>query len=213
MLGVQSTMKYELQLQEINNKYYDKIKNAYGRYIKDFDNLPKLQDCTEFVSNGKVYNKLINSGNSAECIYRNQKIYFRTDVLFTDDLIIHEYIHLIAIKKTWYGKIYSGLAKYNFLINFNEILTEWIMYKITGIKNHARPYTYGFSLIEVLCDKIGENVIIECYFTGKVFPIIRWAKKDTFMFFKCFSTVIERSKNDKDILSYINLMTTYFSNK
>lgn len=206
-------MNYDLCLQEINNKYYDKIKNTYGRYIGNFDDFPKLQDCVEFVSSGKIYNKLENDGASAECMYKNKKIYIRTNTLITDDLIIHEYIHLIAIKRTWYGKTYSGLAKYKYLVDFNEAFTEWLMFDITGIKNNARPYGFCFSLIDVLYDKIGKEQLFECYFAGKILPIIKWARKDTFMFFKCFKTIIEKSKNDIDVLYYANLMVRYFLNK
>lgn len=39
-------MDFEEIINEINEKYYNKIKEAYGKYIKDFDKIP---DMTKYV--------------------------------------------------------------------------------------------------------------------------------------------------------------------
>lgn len=188
-------MNYELQLQEINDKYYSKIKNAYGRYIKNFDNLPKLQDYTEFVSNGKVYNKLKRDNASGWFNPKTNKIYIRTDTVINDNLFIHEYIHLISAKKTWYGKIQLGLAKKKTLIDFNEALTEYFTYDITGFKNTLHPYSFAFPLVEFLIDRLGKEQLIECYFSGNIEPIKELLKNDFKLFLKNIYEVIDLAKS------------------
>jgi len=141
---------------------------------------------------------------------KNCKIYIRTDAIINDNLFIHEYIHLISIKRTWYGKVILGLAKNKSLVDFNELLTEYFAYDITGIKNTLHPYNFAFPFVKFLIGKLGKEQIVRCYFGGSV-NIIKQIIGNHFYkeFFNDISNVICLSKGKQyvDCQIYVNTIS------
>lgn len=166
-------MNYKAQLQCINEKYYDKIKSAYGCYIKNFDKIPNMTQKIYIIPDAKCrfrYKSL--SKVRGKCTTKNGKIYIRESA-FCEQVLVHEYIHRLSRNFKKIGYIKWGWVEGVMYLDrkvcyrgINEVLTEWLAYNITGIKEDT-TYTRLFSFIDDLQQhpEIFKN-IIKAYFSS-----------------------------------------------
>lgn len=166
-------MNYKAKLQCINDKYYDKIKSTYGCYIKNFDKIPNMTQKIYIIPDAKCrfrYKSL--SKVRGKCTTKNGKIYIRESA-FCEQVLVHEYIHRLSrnfkkigfIKWGWVeGVMY--LDKKICYRGINEVLTEWLAYNITGIKEN-NTYTSQFIFTDELKKHpVIFNKIIKAYFSS-----------------------------------------------
>lgn len=166
-------MNYQNELKRINEKYYEEIKKSYGKYIKNFDRIPDITKKVFVIPDEKCVGKhsdlIMMRG---KCVTRNGYIYIRESA-FSEHLIIHEFIHRLSRNFRYKGLLRWGWIEgigfeqnkidYNGL---NEILTEWLAYKITQIKEPG-VYQENFIFVESLLKKCcSSEVLEEAFFNG-----------------------------------------------
>lgn len=188
------------KLQDINDKYYGKIKNAYGRYIKNFDQIPDMTQNIFIVPDDECtgdYADLVVGKNRGRCDANTGNIYIRESA-FYEHLLVHEFIHRLSrnkiklglLKKQWIEGI-MYLDKKVALYGLNEVLTEWLAFNIT---NHIENNIYQQEFTLIVDIKKHHNLlekIIGAYFCSN--------KDELFAFlYDVYGTDAYREMNDLD---------------
>ena len=120
-------MDYTKELNRINDKYYHKIREAYSKYIKNFDSIPDLTHNVYIISDNKCigdYEDLAPGTNRGRCDANTGNIYIRESA-FCEHLLVHEFIHRLS-RNFRQGQWTNGLDGF-YLISFcgiNELITE-----------------------------------------------------------------------------------------
>lgn len=110
--------------------------------------------------------------NRGKCVTKNGQIYIR-DSAFCEQVLVHEFIHRLSrnkirVNKPWKQWVEGVTVVVNKIpmFGFNEVLTEWIAFSITGIEEQNLYQVY-FNFIEKLKSYDILDEIIELYFQGK----------------------------------------------
>ncbi len=167
-------MDYTTELNRINDKYYNKIKKEYSKYIKNFDSIPDLTQNVYIIPDDKCiddYKDLAVGKNRGRCDADTGNIYIRESA-FCDHLLIHEFIHRLSrnkTKKILFPQKILGIATEAKYIGINEIFTEYLSIKIdTEECNSYLQFINIFSTLD-------ETSIIDFtgyYFKGDIFNFI-----------------------------------------
>ena len=144
-------MDYSTELKRINDKYYNKIKKAYSKYIKNFDSIPDLTQNVYIIPDDKCigdYKDLAVGKNRGRCDADTGNIYIRESA-FCDHLLIHEFVHRLSRNYDGHQWINGIGIESNFydLSGFNELFTEWFTYHITHTRENSN-YQKTFFLIK-----------------------------------------------------------------
>ena len=177
-------MEYQSQIKQINETYDERIRKRYGNYISGIYRKSNLTENVEVLHRSKCVGQhedlIIKRG---KCEYGTGKIYLREDAFvlpegYNEHLLIHEYIHRLScnckqiglFERKQYGAGFSFLdgdsRRKIFYGAFNEVLTEWIAYQVTGIKENTR-YQQMLYHIEFLKKRAGNDRferLIEAFF-------------------------------------------------
>lgn len=173
-------MNHTAELQRINDKYYSKIKSTYGCYIKNVDKIPNMTQKVYIVPDANCAGKHSDlSLKRAKCITKSGKIYIRESA-FDERILIHEYIHRLSrnykhkAPLNWgWVEGFSSIKDNISYVGFNELITEWITYDITHIKEPLNPYQVLFPIIAKIQSCLGNDFekIIQLYFQGNCNPL------------------------------------------
>lgn len=157
--------------------YINTLKQQYGQYVK-FENIKGITEDIYLISeNERIGCHSDMQKHRGKCDKKTGNIYFKDDIIILDSLFVHEYIHRITRKKYWVNKWILGIA-YNYkTVYFNEVLTEWYSYKVTGIMELENIYTFAFPIIEKLNDKY-EKEMEESYFKNNLKLLKRTLSKN-----------------------------------
>ncbi len=169
-------MNYEDEKRKINEAYYRKIRDTYGKYVKNFDKIPNMTQDVYIIPSGKCVGKhadIAEGKNRGKCVTKNGRIYIR-DSAFCEQVLVHEFIHRLSrnkirVNKPWKQWVEGVTVVVNKIpmFGFNEVLTEWIAFSITGIVEEQNLYQAYFNIIEKLKSHDILDKIIELYFQGK----------------------------------------------
>lgn len=173
-------MDYSTELKRINDKYYNKIKKAYGKYIKNFDSIPNLTQNVYIIPDDKCigdYEDLAVGKNRGRCDTNTGNIYIRESA-FCEHLLIHEFIHRLSrnkvkigiFKRQWVEGV-MFINKKVALLGLNEVLTEWFAFQITNIIE-ANTYQLQFPFIKNIFDSNNTGNIACMYFNNKHIDLI-----------------------------------------
>ena len=180
-------MQNKERLKIINDKYNECINKQYGQFVKHFrfrrDMTRGVKLLTEEQCVGKHFDLSKEKGNRGKCLCKNGNIYIREDAL-TDQVLVHEYIHRLSCNYRFilgYGYIpIQGIDYPNKELNgLSELLTDWIAYKITNIKEHT-VYSENYRLIDEVEKQLGEEKfreLLKAFFHNKDRKVIRLIKE------------------------------------
>ncbi len=132
-------MDYSKELKRINDKYYEKIKEQYEPYVKNFSKVPNMTKKVFIIPDGKCIGKHKDLNvTRSKCLTKNGYIFIK-ESLFNEHIVVREFInrlsrnfkHINKFKFCWVigiafkenGHDYFGL---------NATLNEWLTYKITN---------------------------------------------------------------------------------
>lgn len=202
-------MDYKQELERINDKYYNKIKCEYGKYVKNIDKIPDMTKKVYIIPLKKCVREYEDlQKHTGICLKKNGRINIREES-FNEHLLVHEYIHRISrrfrrkgFKWEWVegidytdtGICYTGL---------NEVLTEYLAVRITGKKMDKHPYQMFFCLIECLIKKNGFNYICENYFQNngtyfreRIEEIVKYTKYNAYGVINLIDESLASNKDD-----------------
>ena len=178
-------MDYYTELNRINDKYYNKIKKAYSKYIKNFDSIPDLTQNVYIIPDNKCiddYEDLAVGKNRGRCDADTGNIYIRESA-FCEHLLIHEFIHRLS-RNCRQGNWTNGLGCF-YLVPFygiNELITEWIAFSITNIKEaNNRQQNLFFLIDNFKCEhRIRFALLFRFYFIGDIQKATKVIPKKSF---------------------------------
>ena len=161
-------MDYSTELKRINDKYYNKIKKAYSKYIKNFDSIPDLTQNVYIILDNKCigdYEDLAVGNNRGRCDVDTGNIYIRESA-FCEHLLIHEFIHRLSRNFIDCGWI-EGFMISDTEIFLNELINEALTSKICGYE--SRNYNlYLFPIFHKIVKKIGYDNLLYAYFSSDI---------------------------------------------
>lgn len=172
----------------INKKYYGIIQEKYGVFLRGPYSEKDLTDDVEIISVQDCFgaNSDLNL-KRGKCTYATGKITLRDNAFIqgnqlNEHLLVHEYIHKIACNQKKTGRHLEWGSGFDFFdknINwsiFNELMTEWLAFNITGYHEDT-PYQKYLPVIDDLqkhlcADRFG--LLIKAYFTSDLNARNKW---------------------------------------
>lgn len=181
-------MNFSDAVQKINEKYHGIIVDKYGPFLTGPYSRVSLATDVEIVSEQKCIGENCDlKTKRGKCTYATGKIVLRENAFIqgsrvNEHLLVHEHIHRIACnqKRRILGFEWgSGFDFFDKKVNwtiFNELMTEWLAFKITRY-NEDTPYQRYLSVIEDLQTYLGEerfSLLIKAYFKSDLDERNKW---------------------------------------
>lgn len=158
---------------EIAEKYELKIRQEFASYV-DFNKVDDMKTNISIV-NRKFMVEQFNLPNAAAVTdERSKHIYIDKENFSEDRIIVHEYIHRISTTHIPFIYHKSGIKdRRNNHFVFNELITEYLCYKITGVISSTSAYGRLSFVFDLFDDIFGTEKMKGVYFKHKSSFLIR----------------------------------------
>lgn len=152
---------------EIAEKYENKIHQEFGEHV----NFSKVDDMITnvLIVDREFMIKQFNLPNAAAVTDEKDKhIYINEETFLEERIMVHEYIHRISTTHIPFLYHRSGIKdNHNNHFAFNELITEYMCYKITGVISKTSAYGQLSFVFDLFDDIFGIEKIKDVYFKHK----------------------------------------------
>ena len=158
---------------KIADKYEDRIRQEFSEYV-DFS---KVEDMITNISIVDYDFLVQNFGVQNAAAITDEKsvhIYIANDCFSEDRIVVHEYIHRISTTHIPFLYHKSGIKdRNNNHFVFNELITEYLCCKITGVISSTSAYGRLGFVFDFFDDIFGIEKMKEIYFKHKSSFLVR----------------------------------------
>lgn len=158
----------QVRINNIAHRYETEIHQQFGKYV-DFSKYDDMRTNVFILEHSTFLQKYTDK--DAASAFHDEKdscIYLDESLFFEDRTLVHEYIHRISTLRLADNKTITGIRYSNDpLYSWNEILTEYLCFKITNQKSNTSAYWIFDFVFDLLDQHIGYEKVKCIYFKHK----------------------------------------------